>query len=124
MLHPYPQDIFQGLEAIRRTTAIVRGGNIAANKVELGACVYTALGVAMKTGIGDFVEPAFGAVNDEANSDKAEQETELAAAVVELANEVDSYTGQATYGAAADASGKVNWRELFKTLLPILLQLL
>jgi hypothetical protein len=117
MLHPYPQDIFQGIDAVRRTTAIIRSGDISANKIELGACVYTALGVAMKTGIGDFVDPAFGSAVD------AEQETELTAAVVELASEVESYSGQATYG-AADGVGKINWRELFKTLLPILLQLI
>ena len=64
MLHPYPQDIFQGLEAVRRTTAIVRGGNIAANKIELGACIYTAQGVVMKTSLGDFVDPTFGAAID------------------------------------------------------------
>jgi hypothetical protein len=122
MLHPYPQSLTQGIEAVQRLTAIVRGGNIVASKTEAGACIYTAQGLAMKTTLGDFVEPAFGAVADAAITD--EQETEMAAAVVELAGEVESYSGQPTYAAAATAPGKINWRELFKQLLPILLQLI
>jgi hypothetical protein len=114
-LHPYPQSISQGIEAVTRLTAIIRGGNIAANKAEAGACVYTALGVALKTGLGDFVQPTFGAAADG-------EETEMQAAVVELASEVNASQGYAAAG-EVDA-GSVNWRELLKTLLPILLSLL
>jgi hypothetical protein len=122
MLHPYPQSLTQGIEAVTRLTAIVRGGNIAAHKTEAGACVYTAQGLAMKTTLGDFIEPSFGAITDANITD--DQETEMTAAVVELANEVELTTGQATYAAAADGASKINWRELFKAILPIILQLL
>jgi hypothetical protein len=81
----------------------------------------------MKTTLGDFVEPAFGAIND-VTGFTDDQETEMAAAVVELAHEVASYTGEPVHAAhaasAADAGVKIDWRSLLKTILPILLQLL